>query len=287
MRDSEWIQIGSAFVFAVAAWISPLSADRRKAVTALAVVAIAILGIARALVFILPSGPIAILRDWLPVPLMLIPYWQTGQFFRGPNQRIQAWLLASDEPVFRLAARMHLRAARPVYLTMEWAYSLCYGMATAGIGVLYALELSRYSDLFWVMVLTPTFLCYAVTPFVPALPPRSVAGASTVAPRTKSRVFNLWLQKYLSIQAISFPSAHVASALAISLVLLRLAPVAGWVFLVITFWIAVAAVVGRYHYAIDVVLGAVVTLIVFAVLAPHLMPNNLPTTPASAFLARP
>jgi hypothetical protein len=52
--------------------------------------------------------------------------------------------------------------------------------------------------------------------------------------------------------------------------------------MVITFWIAVAAVVGRYHYAIDVVLGAVMTLIVYWAWHAHLIPNTLITAPAMA-----
>ena len=96
---------------------------------------------------------------------------------------------------------------------------------------------------------------------------------------------NLWILKYGSIQAISFPSAHVASALAVSLVLLRFVPIAGLVFLVISFWIAVAAVIGGYHYAIDVLLGAAMALIVAAAWFCHLIPSNLITAPAIALAA--
>ncbi len=79
---------------------------------------------------------------------------------------------------------------------------------------------------------------------------------------SKSRAFNLWLLKHGSIQSISFPSAHGASALAVSLVLLHCVPPAGVVFLLIALWIAVVAVVGGHHYAIDVVLGAAMALAV-------------------------
>jgi membrane-associated phospholipid phosphatase len=66
-----------------------------------------------------------------------------------------------------------------------------------------------------------------------------------------------------SIHAISFPSAHVASAFAIALVLLHYAPATGVIFLVLAVLISLGAVVGRYHYALDVLLGAATALAVF------------------------
>jgi hypothetical protein len=41
-------------------------------------------------------------------------------------------------------------------------------------------------------------------------------------------------------------------------------PLAGLLFLIVSVWIAIAAVAGRYHYALDVLLGAATALIVFA-----------------------
>jgi membrane-associated phospholipid phosphatase len=49
----------------------------------------------------------------------------------------------------------------------------------------------------------------------------------------------------------------------VSLVLLRFAPLLGVVFLFVSIWIALGAVVGRYHYALDVLLGAATALAVF------------------------
>lgn len=285
MRISEWIQAGFATILAVAAWIAPLEWRRRLAVTELAVIAIVGVVLARLSEYVI--GPVAasILRDWLPVPLLLIPYWQTGQFFTGPDEKIQARLVASDRWLWKLVARGGWSFGRWAKLSMEWAYALCYGLATFGLVVLYAAGLRSDADRYWFFALVPTYLCYAMTPFVPALPPRSLGEAKTPARASKSRIFNLWILKYGSIQAISFPSAHVASGLGISLVLLHDVPIAGAIFLAITVWIGVAAVVGGYHYVIDVVLGAIVTLIVYAAWRGHLIPNTLLTAPASALLA--
>jgi membrane-associated phospholipid phosphatase len=290
MRSSEWIQAGFATILAIAAWLVPLSFRRRSTIALLAACAIVVVVLARISAYLLPSDASSILRDWLPVLLMFVPYWQTGQMFTGPNEKIQDWLVESDHRLLQVASRVGFKFGPSARLTMEWAYALCYPMVPSGLGVLYMAGKSWAANAFWFLVLVPTYLCYAITPFVPALPPRSLEnGANSSATKSrvfrKSRVFNLWLLKYGSIQAISFPSAHVAASLAVSLVLIHLVPLAGWIFLVITFWIAVAAVVGRYHYFIDVVLGAALTLAVFAAWYAHLIPKTLITAPATALLA--
>jgi hypothetical protein len=283
MRTSEWIQAGFAAILALAGWLHPLTARRRSTVTLLAAGVIVAVALARLSEYILGPHVASILRDWLPVPLTLVPYWQTGQFFTGPDQKIQAWLVESDRWLLNLASRTGWRAGRLVRLSMEWAYMLCYPLPLLGLATLCALGFRQDADLFWFLVLVPTYLCYAITPFVPALPPRSLASQRSDSSSTKSRVFNLWILKHGSIQAISFPSAHVASALAVSLVLLQYSLVVGLIFLVITFWIAVAAVVGRYHYAVDVVLGALTTLAIYLAWRAHLIPSTLFTAPAMTF----
>jgi membrane-associated phospholipid phosphatase len=73
------------------------------------------------------------------------------------------------------------------------------------------------------------------------------------------RAFNLWILQRGSIQANTLPSAHVAITGACALSLLRLGPLwAGVVFLWIAVSIALGAVSGRYHYALDAILGFLV-----------------------------
>jgi membrane-associated phospholipid phosphatase len=84
-------------------------------------------------------------------------------------------------------------------------------------------------------------------------------------PPSKLEWLNRWILGRGSIQAITFPSAHVASALAAALVLLRVEPWIGAIFLVIALSIAVATVVGGYHYASDALLALVVALVVFGI----------------------
>ena len=133
-----------------------------------------------------------------------------------------------------------------------------------GLAALYASGLRQFTDYYWVVVLPATYICFAITPFVQAMPPRLLPGHDTFRmPPSKAEAFNHRLLHRASIQAITFPSGHVASATAAALVLLRIEPWVGLIFLVIAISIAVATVVGGYHYAADVLPAASIAVLVF------------------------
>jgi membrane-associated phospholipid phosphatase len=212
----------------------------------------------------LPAFAISMLRDWLTVVLFLVPYWQTGQFFQGPDRRIEERLMNFDRWLLPQVARSSGTPRTGIGMLLEVAYLFCYPMVPLGLAALYAVHQRRNVDGFWLVILLATYLCYAITPFVPAYPPRDLAPAKTATgPAGKTRIFNRWILKHGSIHAISFPSAHVASGFAVSLVLLRYTPYAGVLFLLVSIGISLGAVLGRYHYALDVMLGAMTALIVF------------------------
>lgn len=261
MRTAEWIQIGFAFVLAVAAWAFPLPLRRRLNVTLLASIVIAAILTARALSRFLSGLASSVVHDWLPAALLLLPYWQIGQFFTSPDAELQRKLAALDR---------RLLPSRPIAKRLsgilEIAYLGVYPLVPLALGVLYAAGRRADADYYWTVVLFATYICYAMTPFFPALPPRSLAPVPFVpdVPQTAPRRLNVWIVRNASIGAITFPSAHVASALAASLVLLRLVPVAGVVFGSVSVGICFACVLGRYHYAADVLAGIVVAVFAFA-----------------------
>ena len=95
-------------------------------------------------------------------------------------------------------------------MVLEVAYLFCYPLVPLGLLALYVVGQRDHAAGFWLVVLMATYLCYAITPFVPAYPPRDLAGGQPVSAQTgKARVFNRWILKHGSIHAISFPSAHV------------------------------------------------------------------------------
>jgi membrane-associated phospholipid phosphatase len=144
------------------------------------------------------------------------------------------------------------------------SYLFCYVLVPAGVAVLYLAHLRASVDLYWTTVLPATYLCYLVIPFAPTIPPRLRHRPSS--PVSTIQSVNLFILRRASIQLNTFPSAHVASTVAGSLVLLRMVPAAGAVFLIVSLSIAAGAVLGRYHFTLDVILGALVSLTVFIVI---------------------
>jgi membrane-associated phospholipid phosphatase len=210
----------------------------------------------------------SVLLDGLTVALFLVPYWETGQFFLGPNPRMQDRLLAFDRWLLPGIAAKSGTERNSLGFLLEMAYLSCYPLVPLGLIAVYMDGLRDKVNGFWFVLLVSTYLCYAITPFVPAFPPRALikeqpAAKEAVKKANKGRIFNGWILHHGSIHAISFPSAHVASAFAIALVLLYYDRWVGMIFLVIAILISLGAVVGRYHYALDVLLGAATALIVF------------------------
>jgi membrane-associated phospholipid phosphatase len=266
MRIAEWIQIAFFSILVLAAWRCPLARRRRLRVTAFATVAIAAILAARFMFYFVPPRFSSVARDWLPAALLLVPYWQIGEFFTGPNQSVQARLATFDLSFLRA---VHIQPAKAsigpllaVYL--ELAYLMVYPLIPMGLATLYIAGMRHNSDYYWVVVLLSTYACFAVTPFVPALPPRALTGYDRFEiPPNSVRALNRWVLRRASIQAITFPSAHVAASTAAALVLLRLESRVGLIFLWVALSIAVATVVGGYHYAADVLSALLVAILMF------------------------
>src|SRR5215470_2963428 len=112
MRISEWIQAGFATILAAIAWIRPLTFRRRAVISLMAAFAIIAVALARSSVEVLGADHASILRDWLPVVLMLVPYWQTGQFFVGPDEKVQARLVEIDRRLLSIMPRFMQSSGR-------------------------------------------------------------------------------------------------------------------------------------------------------------------------------
>jgi len=190
----------------------------------------------------------------LPLPILLAGYWLSGLFFVTPMHRLEQWLLRVDA---RLVHRSRVTCPRIVREYFELAYVLVYAVVPAGA---LTLVLGGHTDAvprFWAVVLLAEFVSYGMLPWLQTRPPRAIETAAPT-PSSVLRRFNEAVLKRGSIQVNTVPSGHAAGAVATGLAVASAMPTAGVVFLVLAASIAIATVVGRYHYVVDSVLGVIV-----------------------------
>jgi membrane-associated phospholipid phosphatase len=261
MRTTEVVNLTYFAFFTILAvvWALPLH-SRIKAI---------LIGLAGMAINRMASAAPDILRDWLPVPLFALAYWQSGCFFQGPNPRLQSLFENSDRKLLELLHIDSGELARTwVGSLLELAYVFCYPIVPLGLGALYLSGFSTAADEYWTVVLLSAYPCYVLLPFVQLLPPRLVEGTDVSKNRTAQlRRLNLWLVQRITHEANTFPSGHVAASTAIALVLLRFSPAAGIVFAFIAAGIAAGCIVGRYHYIIDVGAALVLAATIFGIVA--------------------
>ncbi len=266
MRAAESINLGVFLFFTVLAVYRPLAASRRARAIAIGAAGVGLILAVHYASRLLPPLVVSVIRDWLPSPLLLMVYWLAGQFFVRPSEGLQSRLLHLDRklagPLFPWLARR--RSGNWIVAYLELAYLSCYALVPMGLGTLYILHRGACADRFWATVLPPTYICYVMFPFLQTLPPRILEAARDDTSRgNKVRALNLWILHHGSIHANTFPSAHVAASVATALALFHVAPSIAFLFLWIAISIACGAVIGRYHYALDVLLGAGLAIAVF------------------------
>jgi membrane-associated phospholipid phosphatase len=202
----------------------------------------------------LPPAPAAIAIDqvWRLV-VLLAGYHAAGAFYTAPNVRLEAWLLAIDRRV--LGSRVWPPAGRAL---LEAAYTSVYLVIPAGAAVVIFSATPEAVDRFWTIVLAAGFACYGSLPWIQTRPPRAIEPATSAAASSQLRRLNLGILERGSIGVNTLPSGHAATAAAVALAVWPHAPPAGALFVVVAILIAIATVVGRYHYAVDTVLGVAV-----------------------------
>lgn len=264
MRKAEWITVIAFCFFIGASWLRPVSARRRMAIAATGATGLLLLAFIYLAYQYLPGWQVTVARDLLPAALMPMVYWQAGwlsgkvsQRFQEKLQRLDRRLVSDWLPV--LAQRKY----RWAMAILELAYISCYVLVPLGLLVLYAKGLQGYVPEYWAVPLIATYPCYVVTAFFPTHPPRILEAKRPESVNGKIRTFNLWVVRLVSTELNTFPSAHVTATLGSSLVLVHFVPGIGLLFVLVSIGIGLGAVLGRYHYAADVLLAAAITVLVY------------------------
>jgi membrane-associated phospholipid phosphatase len=255
-RPSEWLILGYFTYVAVTGAFFGLGA---KPWVLLAVVAAAIA---------LLSRKKSILRDFAPSAFTLTAYREMNWFTpAGYDYHLEkAWVVWDR----RLLDSWHLRAAieslgliLPAYF--ELCYFFVYAVIFVSVGFLFATNHRDRIDRFWVAYLAGTLGAYALFPYFPSEPPRTVfAGADVPHIETIIRRLNLFLVGGYGIHSSVFPSAHVSSAFSAAWGLCSTIPERPWygrLMLFYAFSVAIATIYGRYHYAADAVAGIAISFL--------------------------
>jgi hypothetical protein len=276
LRTSEWISVLAFSWFTVlACFRRTLDRGRRAKIIALGSSAAAIiLFVSVVLPRLVTPTTASMIRDWIPYLFLFMFYSQGGQFVTGADMELEARLERLDRrivfPALEWCARRTVGNWILTYL--EMAYLSYYPALPLALVALYLTGKQAEVARFWTVVLLAAYGSCGTLPFLQMRPPRMLGEKWGVPlPYGRVRALNLWILRRGSIEANTLPSAHVAITAACALSLLWLGTLwAGAVLLVIATSIALGAVSGRYHYAADAILGALVAcaaLLAGAVLA--------------------
>jgi membrane-associated phospholipid phosphatase len=234
----------------------------------------AIAGIVAAILFGLTHF-YSILRDWAPIAFTLAAYREMNWFTPSVRDHHleRAWIIWDR----RLLDTAHLRAAieslGPLLPScLEICYVMVYAIAPISLTILFlnspANQRRERVKTFWLAYLAGTLGAYALFPYFPSDPPRTVfEGADLPTIITVFRRFNLVILGKYGIHSSVFPSAHVSAAFSCAWGLLMAMPDRrryGAIVAVYASLVAIATIYGRYHYTTDALAGLSISLLAFA-----------------------
>lgn len=212
IRPGEWLLIA---YFAYTAILSFPYADS-YGVRAAAVSIPCILCLLPYLASISTARWIGVVRDWLPLALILFAYHQVDWFHT--RHRLsgleQSWL--KWDRILFYKWRLHsLIEGAGAFLpaVLEAAYCLLYAIPPLCVGTLYLFHRRDRIDTFLFTVLMGILLAYALLPFFPSGSPRTeFPGQDLPSYSSLFRRFNLWILNRADIRSSVFPSGHVVTA---------------------------------------------------------------------------
>jgi membrane-associated phospholipid phosphatase len=255
------------------AYLAVVSVARGRARAGIVSLAGLIVVAAVAQVFAHIETPAMVLaRDVWPLLVLFAGYRLAGLFYERPDTALEGRLLGVDRWLAeRIVSAPRLRGVgrgerrgRAVRLVIEWleaAYLGVYVIIPLGALVVACAAPAGAVDRFWAAVLTSGFVCYGALPWIQTRPPRVIETTDLLPVAGGIRRLNLVILERGSVGVNTLPSGHAATAVATALAVTTHAPAVGALFIVAALLVALATVVGRYHYAVDTILGALVGVI--------------------------
>lgn len=213
------------------------------------------------------SAALRLVRDWLPLAVLLLAYREMGWFApaRHTFELENSWIIWDRLLLTDWGFQAAIESLGPLLPSLlEICYSLVYSIGPLCLAALYLWGRRERADALLFRFLLGTVLSYALFPYFPSEPPRAVfPGENLPAFDPIFRQFNWWLLGNHGIHTSVFPSAHVSSAYAGAFAMFRVMPErkwAGWLLTLLATGIFWATIYGRYHYAVDAAAGLLVAV---------------------------
>jgi membrane-associated phospholipid phosphatase len=203
------------------------------------------------------------LRAWAPLFALPFLYSEMPALIRaaGHSEFFDATVVAWEQAIFGAqpaeiwAARWHPAAMSEL---LHLAYLSYYGIIVSVPIMLYLSGRQRdFADTVFVLMLTFIVCCACYIAF-PVSGPRYLWAAPASLHDGPTRLATLWLLEAGSSRGTAFPSSHVAVAVTQTILALRYLGRPGWVIALVTIGLACGAVYGGFHFAVDVIAGAIV-----------------------------
>ena len=263
VRRSEWVVLAFLFYAQALTLVLPAGGAIQERVWIWNSAILVAYGLLLYFDSVKPTLLAAVVRDWLPLAIILLAYQEMGWFAQphAGNLLESRWIVW-DRLLLQTGGKVAIESLGPVLPSiLEVAYSLVYTLAPFSVAILYLYGGRNRVDRFLFTFALGVLLCYAQFPFWPSEPPRVVfLGQDAPSFVTIFRRFNLWMLGNYGIHTSVFPSAHVGGAFAAAFGLRRAIPAGKGKWAVralfsIAVLIAIATVYGRYHYAADATAG--------------------------------
>lgn len=254
MRTYEALSAAYFLLLAVAGLFAPVEKPRRAVGCLCALAAVVPVSIA--------STTSGLVRDWAPLAYIAAGYWIPSLFVSGVAAHVvvERWLLRTDTSLRHWLPPMPAWAV-PVF---EVAYLACYFLVPIGFLLVFIAGSPDDVNRFWTAVLISGYVCYGTLPWLQSRPPRVLApfDCARGGPRTPPSIahVNVFVLSRISHGWNTFPSGHAAMAFAVAFALAPVSVPAAMAAAIVAIGVAIGAAAGGYHFALDVVVGALVAM---------------------------
>jgi len=200
------------------------------------------------------------LRRWAPLMSLLFMYTELPLLIRAAGHivffdtTVMRWELSlfGGQPSLAWATAWNSKVLSEV---LHCAYVSYYGIIVSVPLLLWLQKRdAEFSEATFVLMLTFT-ICFVAFVAFPVAGPRYLWKSPAAAVEGPIRQFTVWLLEARSSRGTAFPSSHVAVATTQSILAVLYFGRRGLAVPVLSVLLAIGAVYGGFHYAIDVVVG--------------------------------